>query len=367
MATQRALYLNGLSLAITTAQLPRLRMLSAPPRTAPVPRQSQYLPEFRERAVKMVIDVRSSFESDEDAVNAVAGILDIDNPDVLRKWLRRDRRGAAAGSPGTSWLGSLKRFATRSHAIVIGVVITVLGGLGLAYSLQVTGVGHSVSADSGPHLEVDQVTLTYGSEPRATAADPYGGPWPPIPPPFEIDIRLLNTGPQVAAINSARLVMQQFASLPECMAQGGFAPSGSYSASLPDHASPGRTIDIPISQLVPANGADRFDLLLRSQLPGNALADLYLYRFHLYLFYSTRDRLDLGEITISFPSAPAVGSYFWSETVLTNPSLHTLLIQLGRAGIEKCDIQNSRTLHSILSLPGARPAKLAAIPPQLKY
>ena len=246
-------------------------------------------------------------------------------------------------------------------------MVTVLGGLGLAYSQQIFGIGRPTPTDSAPHLKVDQVTLTYGGFPRATAANPYGGPWPPIPNPFEIDIRLLNTGAQVAAINSARLVMQQFASLPECMAQGGFAPSGSYSANLPDHATPGRTIDIPVSQLVPANGADRFDLLLRSQLPGNALADLYLYRFHLYLSYNAGDQLDLGEIIIGFPSAPAVGSYYWSETVLTNPSLYADLIQLGRAGIEKCDIQNSHTLHSILSLPGARPAELAAIPAQLAY
>lgn len=325
-----------------------------------MPRQSQYTPEFRQRAVKMVADARSSFESDQDAVNAVAGALGIDNPDMLRKWLRRHRRGDATGSSGRSWLRSLKSFATRSHTIVIGVAVTVLGGLGLAYSQQVSGVGQSPSADSAPHLEVDQVSFAYSDWPRMTG-------WPPVPKPFEIDIRLLNTGTQVAAINSARLVMQQFASLPECMAQGGFASSGSYSASLPDHASPGRTIDIPVSQLVPVGGADRFDLLLRSQLRGNALADLYLYRFHLYLSYNKGDQLDLGETVISFPGPPAVGQYFWSQTVLTNPGLHEELDQLGRAAIEKCDISNSRTLHSILSLPGARPAELSAIPPQLAY
>jgi hypothetical protein len=324
-----------------------------------VPRQSQYAPEFRQRAVKMVADVRPSFESDQDAVNAVAGVLGIDNPDMLREWLERDRRGAATGSSDMSRLRPLKRFATRSYTIVIGVVVTVLGGLGLAYSQQVFGVGQPAPGVAAPHLEVDQVSFAYG-RPGVTG-------WPPVPKPFEIDVRLLNPGTQVAAINSARLVMQQFASLPECMAQGGFASSGSYSASLPDHASPGRTIDIPVSQLVPAGGADRFDLLLRSQLPGNALADLYLYRFHLYLSYNNGDQLDLGETVISFPGPPAVGQYFWSQTVLTNPGLYSELISLGRAGIEKCDINNSRTLHSILSLPGARPAELAAIPSQLAY
>jgi hypothetical protein len=323
-----------------------------------VARQSQYTPEFKQRAVKMVGDASSSLEPDQDAVNAVAGLLGIDNPDMLREWLRGHRQDDATGSSGTSWLRALKRFATRSHTIVIGVAVTVFGGLGLAYSQQVFGVGQPSHAGSAPHLEVDQVSFAYsGLEPG----------WPPVPKPFKIDIRLLNTGTQVAAINSARLVMQQFASLPECMAQGGFASSGSYSASLPDHASPGRTIDIPVSQLVPAGGADRFDLLLRSQLPGNEMADLYLYRFHLYLSYNKGNQLDLGETVISFPAPPAVGQYFWSQTVLTNPGLHQELVQLGRAAIEKCDISNSRTLHSILSLPGARPAELSAIPPQLAY
>jgi hypothetical protein len=303
----------------------------------------------------MVSDVRSSFESDQDAVNAVAGVLGIDDPDMLREWLRGDRKGS-----GNSWPRALKRLATRSHAIVIGVAVTVLGGLGLAYSQQVSGVGHSAPGVAAPHLEVDQVTLSYGGWTQATDGSP-------VPVPFEVDIRLLNTGPQVAAINSARLVMQQFVMLQGCMSQGGFMPTGSYQANLPDRATPGRTIDIPVSQLVPANGADRFDLLLRSQLPGKAPDELYVYRFHLYLTYDTGDQLDLGETIIGFPLAPAVGQYFWSKTVLTNPSLYSELTQLGRAGIETCDIRNSRSLHSVLSLPGARPAALSAIPAQLAY
>ena len=257
-------------------------------------------------------------------------------------------------------LRALVRFATRSQTIVVGVAVTVVGGLGLAYSQQVSGVGQPAPVVSAPHLEVDQVSFAYSSWPRAPGD-------PPVPKPFEIDIRLLNTGTQVAAINSAKLVMQQFASLPECMAQGGFASSGSYSASLPDHATPGRTIVIPVSQLVPVGGADRFDLLLRSQLPGNMIADLYLYRFHLYLSYDKGDQVDLGETIISFQGPPAPGQYFWSPIVLTNSGLHEELDELGRAAIEKCDISNSRTLYSILSLPGARPAELSAILPQLAY
>ena len=73
-----------------------------------------------------------------------------------------------------SRLRALKSFATRSHTIVIGVAVTVLGGLVLAYSQQISGVGQSTPSVSAPHLEVDQVTLAYGSVPRAMAANPYG-------------------------------------------------------------------------------------------------------------------------------------------------------------------------------------------------
>lgn len=37
-----------------------------------MPRQAQCTPEFRQQAVKMVAGVRSSFESDQDAVDTVA-------------------------------------------------------------------------------------------------------------------------------------------------------------------------------------------------------------------------------------------------------------------------------------------------------
>ena len=233
----------------------------------------------------------------------------------------------ATGSSGTSGFETLNRFATRSH------------------DDRHRRHGHRFRRAWPCLFTADFRSRTAGT--RRFRAAPRGGPglfnirrlssdaetrpWPPVPNPFEIDIRLLNTGTQVAAINSARLVMQQFASLPECMAQGGFASSGSYSASLPDHASPGRTIDIPVSQLVPAGGADRFDLLLRSQLPGTSWPTCTSTAF-ISTCPTTRESARPGRDNNRFPVSPRPWSYFWSETVLTNPGPHPELVQLGRAG-----------------------------------
>jgi hypothetical protein len=99
-----------------------------------------------------------------------------------------------------------------------------------------------------PHLEVDGVSLT--SQASSGSA------------PFKIDIKLLNTGKGLAAINDARLVIQKFVVLPMCGSQGEFGPTGTYPHSMPTNPKPGQVVNIPVSQLVSPNGADRFDLLL---------------------------------------------------------------------------------------------------------
>jgi hypothetical protein len=307
----------------------------------------------------MVSDVRPSFPSDQAAIKAVAGFLGIDNPNTLLKWVRRARFSGRNDVHGAS---SLKRFFFRSHTIVIGSVVTVLGGLALAYSQQFFGLG--VSGDSpAPRLIVDQVSLSYGIVPISKTSPSY------IAGPFKIDIKLLNTGGQLVAINSARLVIQEFATLQICANQGGFPATGAYPANLPINPRPGRVVNIPISQLVPANGADRFDLLLRAGSLPAAPDNIYLYRFHLYLTYNANDKLlDAGEIAMSYPDAPDDGRYFWSKRLAGDPhSLDFLNDKRYEALVRECDIKDSRTLHSVLSLPGMRPAELIAIPSQLAY
>ena len=52
-------------------------------------RSSNYPPELRERAVRMVADVRPEYPSDWPAICAVASRLGIGSAETLRKWVRQ--------------------------------------------------------------------------------------------------------------------------------------------------------------------------------------------------------------------------------------------------------------------------------------
>ena len=52
-------------------------------------RPSAYPRELRERAVRMVAEVRPNYESEYAAITAVARKLGITTPETVRKWVRR--------------------------------------------------------------------------------------------------------------------------------------------------------------------------------------------------------------------------------------------------------------------------------------
>ena len=54
-------------------------------------RASKYPDELRERAVRMVAEVRPQYPSQWAAITAVAGMLGIGTPETLRTWIRRSR------------------------------------------------------------------------------------------------------------------------------------------------------------------------------------------------------------------------------------------------------------------------------------
>ena len=54
-------------------------------------RPSPYPAELRERAVRMVAEVRPSYESEYAAITAVAQKLGIGTAETLRKWVRQDQ------------------------------------------------------------------------------------------------------------------------------------------------------------------------------------------------------------------------------------------------------------------------------------
>ncbi len=327
------------------------------------PRSVRYAAEFRESAVGMVAKVRAKYSSETAAINAVASELGIRDPETLRRWVRQAESRADAGQKSTdsSKWGFLKRSLLRSHPIVIGVIVTVVGGLILLY-FQLVINAHN----NHPSLTVDEVSLS----PAAVKSEPNHSLPQVIP--FKIDIKLLNTGTQLAAINDARLVVQQFVKIPQCSTQGGFGITGSYRSNMPTDPRPGTVIKIPVSQLVNPDGADRFDLLLRSPVPENGLlVTIYLYRIHVYLDYNTGARpVDIGEILVDLPYDPYSGAaYFWTHYFASHPRYFTLNFMGKKYApeIEKCLIRNSRVLHPILTLPAKRTALVSIIPRQLAY
>ncbi len=69
-------------------------------------RQSRYPDELRERAVRMVAEVRLQYSSQWAAITAVAGMLGIGTPETLRTWIRRGEVDAGQRPGVTSELAA---------------------------------------------------------------------------------------------------------------------------------------------------------------------------------------------------------------------------------------------------------------------
>lgn len=249
------------------------------------------------------------------------------------------------------WLGTL---GTAVIAVLVGVLVNVL-------STQAQRV--VTSSSTVPQLEIDGVTLTSSTTQSIVNSIDVNFV------PYKIDIKLLNTGSGVAVINDAKLVIQEYAALPLCESQGFLGSSHTYNGNLPLEPKVGQVVNIPLSEEVSSNSADRFDLALSASLPRGGVSKVYLYRVHVYLTYNVNVRpLDVGEILIDLPQLPDAGEYYWDKYYSVHPqAILGAVYGPGIPAYKKCAMGNSRALHSILSLPGMRPAKLAAILPQLSY
>ena len=256
------------------------------------------------------------------------------------------------------WLGTL---GTAGVAVLVGVLVNVLS------TQAQRAITPAPPSSNAPELEVDGVSLTSASVQDSSSNTILTNT------PYKIDLKLLNTGNSVAVINDARLIIQQFAVLSTCGLGGFFGSSHTYGSDIPANPRPGQVVNIPLSQEIPPNGADRFDLLLTVPQPKNG-ADSFtdLYRIHLYLTYNVNTKpLDVGEVLVDLPAAPEAGNDYWDSYYSTHPQAVSVIA--GPPGrpeykdYKTCAVDNSYTLRSILSLPSMRPAQLATILPQLRY
>jgi transposase len=341
-------------------------------------RQSaDYPPQLQEQAVQLYAKVRPAYTSDQAAIQAVAGVLGIDSADTLRKWIchgqldsSSPRSGGQKPPPANQrkaarqpekphrrkllWLGTL---GTAGIAVLGGVLVNVL-------STQTQRVVPPPSGSTAPQLEVDGVSLTSAN--TQVSGNGIGLNFTP----YKIDIKLLNTGNGVAVINDARLIIQKFAVLPLCASQGYLGSSHTYSGDMPINPKPGQTVDVPLSQKIQPNDADRFDLLLNIPLPhGKVSGNIYLYRVHLSLAYNANIKpLDVGEVVVDLPQPPDAGEYYWDSYYAAHPQIISGFVYAPAIPeYKRCVINNSYALRSILSSPSMRPAELSAVLPQLRY
>ncbi len=90
------------------------------------PRQQQYPPELRERAVRMVAEVQANYDSQWAAIGAVAHKLGVGTAETVRKWVRQAETDAGY-RPGTTSAESeelkrLRRQATADRTVSLGTL-----------------------------------------------------------------------------------------------------------------------------------------------------------------------------------------------------------------------------------------------------
>lgn len=79
-------------------------------------RPSKYPDELRERAVRMVAEVRPQYPSQWSAVTAVAGMLGIGTAETLRTWIRRSETDSGARPGVTSEIAAENKQLRRENA-----------------------------------------------------------------------------------------------------------------------------------------------------------------------------------------------------------------------------------------------------------
>lgn len=80
-------------------------------------RPSKYSQEFRERAVRLVLEQRDEYPSEFDAIRSVAAKLGVGSPETLRKWLRRAEVDSGA-RPGLTTAWPCGRRETEARGVV---------------------------------------------------------------------------------------------------------------------------------------------------------------------------------------------------------------------------------------------------------
>jgi hypothetical protein len=271
---------------------------------------------------------------------------------------RSSRKPKSQGPKSQGTVLSKREESSRGwlrHPLTIAVVPVVVGAVLAAFHFSV----HHRPTSASPRIELDSVQVQPAN--RAYVSD--GGTKSLAD---KVYFQIRNTGSQLAIIRAVGIQTEYFARIPVCFTQGNLPTTGHYMANLSLHPKLGSVINVPVSQQVPPDSADRFELALR--IPPDPDESIYLYRLHLWLFYDNlRVPVDAGQVVVSMPYDPTPQQYVWSRTYQAEHGKPINFTGNDITKISECMISNSKKVRSLLSQPGSRSAGLAGLPSVMSY
>jgi hypothetical protein len=172
-----------------------------------------------------------------------------------------------------------------------------------------------------------------------------------------VEITLHNTGNQRSIIKSARFTVQRFVPIPSC----GVPPTASlnisstYDIELPTKPRIGQRVEVPVSQQLAGDEADRVAFRFGSRIhpePSDRPQDALMYQLSVSLIHDNEENpINAGTVIVSVPGLP---EELWTQTVASDPDAAEL-----SGDVKRCLQSNTALVQTMLALAGERSSELA--------
>lgn len=172
-----------------------------------------------------------------------------------------------------------------------------------------------------------------------------------------IEVILHNTGNRRSVVTRAAFTIHNLVNIEPCYSRrSDLTISSSYDIELPTRPRIGQTIEIPVSQQLGADEADRFAFRLGSPIhhhfPG-VLRGAFVYRLGVSLSHDNeKDPLNVGTVVISVPGLPGA---LWTKAAQASSDMST------HPPVKRCLQSNTSAVRSILVLSGERSRELTEL------
>ncbi|GAA1790386.1 hypothetical protein GCM10009735_22480 [Actinomadura chokoriensis] len=248
-------------------------------------------------------------------------------------------------------------------AIVIPGAFYVRGQI--THDARQPGLGAAPSQKNASEAEIEIVDMLVDTPPAGRRL------------PASLDIKLLNTGDRRSVIKRAIVSIRKFSLIEVCFSQGGgLDVSATYGLTMPVHPTPGQELEVPLSQEIGPDEADRFKLNLR--LPEAAAEvgrNLDAERFFVYHIgvQLVRDReshkVNAGDAVVVLPGPFTVNpqDFFLTKEFDRHPNRYDAYHPTPQemSHIRECLASNNTILHGFMSVNGAKPTWFSQIKSQL--